>query len=96
MVILKVRRLLADILGMDQEDVPSKMTLNKDSGVEPLDIASLVIACEKEFKLTIHDEDVLYFKTVADLSAYIDRMLDEGLSDTPEVTEEDRTAWFYE
>ena len=96
MVIHKVRSLLASILGMEQEEVSSKMPLSKNTGVEPIDIASLIIACEKQFKLTIHDEDVLLFKTVADLAAYIDRTIDEGFVDTPEVTEEDRTAWFYE
>ena len=96
MVILQVRRLLAGILSVDPEDVSPKMGLTRDFGVEPIDLASLVIACEKEFKLTIHDEDVLTFASVAGLAAHIDRMIDEGLNDTPEVTEEDRTAWFYE
>ena len=96
MVIQQVRRLLADILCIDLEDVSTKSALTQDFGVEPLDLASLIIACEKTYKLTIHDEDVLTFKNIADLAAYIDQMLDEGLNDAPEVTEEDRTAWFYE
>lgn len=96
MVIQKVKGLLAGVLGIEQDEVTSKMTLTNDSGVDPIDLASLIIACERAFKLTIHDEDVLQLKTVSDLAAYIDRMIDEGFVDTPEVTEADRTAWFYE
>ncbi len=96
MVILKVRKLLAEIIGVEAVDITSRMPLTKDNGVDPLDIAKLIIACEKEFKVTIHDEDVLDFHCAYDIAAYIDNLLSLGLNDIPERTEEDRTAWFYE
>ncbi len=96
MVVLKVRKLLAEIIGVEAEDVTIRMPLTKDNGVESLDIAKLIIACEKEFKVTIHDEDVLDFHCAQDIAAYIDNLLSLGLNDMPERTEEDRVAWFYE
>ncbi len=96
MVIYKVIKLLADILSVEPADISAKMTLTRDNGVEPIDVAALVIACEKEFKITIHDEDVSAFTCAAGLAAHIDQMLEAGLADTPELTDEDRTAWFYE
>lgn len=96
MVVLKVRKLLSEIIGVEAEDITSMMPLTKDNGVDPLDIAKLIIACEKEFKVTIHDEDVLDFRCAYDIAAYIDNLLSLGLFDMPERTEEDRTAWFYE
>ena len=96
MVIFKVNKLLADIISVDPEDISAKMPLTRDNGVEPIDIAALVIACEKEFRITIHDEDVSTFACTADLAEHIDQMLEAGLNEIPERTEEDRTAWFYE
>ncbi len=96
MVIHKVIKMLAEILSIEPEDISPKMALTKDNGVDPIDVASLVIACEKEFKINLFDELVLEFASVADLAAHIDKMLADGLFDAPEITEEDRTAWFYE
>lgn len=96
MVIHKVRRLLAEIISVDAEDIMPRMALTSGRGVTPIDVASLIIACEKEFKITIHDEDVLTFGCVADLAAHIDQMLEEGQAEPTERTQEDRTAWFYE
>lgn len=96
MVILKVKKLLVEIIGVEAEDVTARMPLTKDNGVDPLDIAKLIIACEREFKVTIHDEDVLDFHCAGDIAAYIDNLLSLGLNEMPERTEEDRTAWFYE
>lgn len=95
MVVHQVRRLLADITGVDAEEITSKTALAKGSGMEPLDVARLVIACEKQFKINIADEDVHTFGCVEDLSAYIDQMLADGL-DAPELSDEDRLAWYYE
>ncbi len=96
MVIRKVKELLADIISADAQDIETNMTLTKDNGVEPLDKAKLMIACEKEFKITIHDEDVHAFRRVRDLAAYIDQTLSDGLANPPEFSDEDRTAWYYE
>ena len=96
MVIHKVKKMLADIISIDPEDISSRMALTKANGVDPIDVACLVIACEKEFGITIHDEDVLAIRSVAGLAAHIDQMLNDGINEPAERTEEDRTAWFYE
>ena len=95
MVVAHVRRMLADITGVEADTIKAKTSLHKDDGIEPIDVAKLVIACEKQYKITIHDEDVLTFRTVGELSAHIDQMLLDGL-DAPELTDEERTAWYYE
>ena len=96
MVVYKVRKMLADIMGLEAEDIPGTMALTKSNRVDPLDLAKWIIACEKEFKITIHDEDVLAFRCINDAAAYIDEMLSLGLNEMPERTDEDRVAWFYE
>lgn len=96
MVVHEVEKLLSDIIGVEADEIVATTTLSKRNGVEPLDVAKLIIACEKKFKLTIHDEDVHTFLCIGDLAAYIDQKLSEGYADTPEITDEDRVAWYYE
>lgn len=96
MVIRRVRELLAQILGADMEVITADMPLTRGSGVEPMDIAKLVIACEQVFGVPIQDEDVHAFRCPDDLAAYIDRLIDEGLANKIELTDEDRLPWFYE
>ncbi len=95
MVVGKVRRMLSDLLGVEADTIFAMTALNKENDVDAIDVAKLVIACEKQYKITIHDEDVLTFRTVGELSAHIDQMLLDGL-DAPELTDEERTAWYYE
>ena len=87
---------MADILSVDPEDISTRTPLTKDYDIDPIDIAALVIACEKVFKVTIHDEHVLAFGSLQELAEHIDQLLEAGIYDAPEVSEEDRTAWFYE
>jgi len=96
LVIHKVKRMLSDIISVDPEDIASRMALTRENGVNPIDVSCLIIACEKEFGIIIHDEDVLTFGRVADLAAHIDQMISDGMNEPAERTEEDRTAWFYE
>ena len=96
MVLSKVRKLLANILSLDTEDVPSRLPFTKENGITPMDVAALVIACEKHFRIVIHDEEVSAFTCAADLAAHIRHMLEEGSNLPQNFSEEDRTAWFYE
>jgi len=67
----KVTKILAEIIGVDDEDIRPETELTPEYGIDPIDISKLVIECEKKFKITIHDEDVHGFKDVKDLVQYI-------------------------
>lgn len=95
MVFFWVRKMLSDIIGVEPETITARASLLNGGGVDPIDVAKLVIACEKRFHITVHDEDVLTLRSVGELCAHIDQMLADGL-DAHELTDEERTAWYYQ
>lgn len=73
----KLAQILAEIIDREAEDITPETALTEDNGIMPIDVAKLVIECEKKFKITIHDEDVHNFKTVSDVVEYISKMQSE-------------------
>ncbi len=96
MTFMKVAELLAQIVPIREEEILPSTALTKERGVEPLDLVKLIIACEKKFKIIIHDEDVHQFKCVGDIVNYIDGHLEEGTTELALHDETQRRAWFYE
>ena len=95
MVFYEVAALLADILGFHSDALSLDMRLN-GGGVKPIDLARLVIACEKRWRITLHDDEVAGFRRLGELAEHIQRMLDDALDERPELSDDDRLAWFYE
>lgn len=77
MVYKKIAKILAEIMDVDYEDITQETELTTEYGIEAVNIARLVIQCEKQFKITIHDEDVYTFKYVRDIVEYIETMLSD-------------------
>ena len=77
MVFQEVAGILAEIIDVDVEDITLETELTSEYGIKAIDVAKLVIACEKKFKITIHDEDVHTFKCVNDVVEYMKKMQNE-------------------
>lgn len=75
MVLNKIIVLLSEIVGIDENDITGETPLTRDYGVEPIDLAGLIIASEKKFNITIHDEYVSGFKNIKDIALYIEAEL---------------------
>lgn len=58
-------------MGIAQEKITSYAYLKKDLGLDSLDTVELTMELEKEFDITIGDEEVEGFKTVNDLISCI-------------------------
>lgn len=67
----KMAKILAEIVGIDSEDIRPETELTREYGITAIDVAKLVIECEKAFKIIIHDEDVHNFRCVKDLVKYV-------------------------
>ena len=74
MIYQNVSRMIAEILGLNEEDITHKAVLRSDYGMKPIEIAKLVIECEKQFNITIHDEDVHTFHCTDDVVLYIEKL----------------------
>ncbi|AGA68019.1 acyl carrier protein [Desulfitobacterium dichloroeliminans LMG P-21439] len=77
MAFQKIASILAEIIGIDDEDITPDTELNREYGIKPVDLAKLIIECERTFQITIHDEDVYRFRYVHDLMEYIRRIKEE-------------------
>lgn len=77
MVFEKLTRILAENIGADEEDITLETELKPECGIEPVDIARMIIECEKEFNITIHDEDVHTFEKLEDVVVYVNKIISE-------------------
>jgi len=67
----RVKDIIVDQLGVDEEEVVMEASFIDDLNADSLDIVELIMALEEEFDLEIPDEDVETLKTVGDVVEYI-------------------------
>ena len=67
----KVKEIVAEQLGRDENEVTNEASFIDDLGADSLDIVELVMAMEDEFGIEIPDEEAEKIKTVKDVIEYI-------------------------
>ena len=78
MVFDKVRSLIVDQFGVEEDSVTENTLFVEDLDADSLAIVELSMAVEEEFGLgELEDEDVTGLKTVGDLVRFIQSKLDE-------------------
>ena len=69
----KVKSIIVEQLGVDEEEVTSDASFVDDLGADSLDTVELVMAFEEEFTIDIPDEDAEQMRTVGEAIAYIEK-----------------------
>ncbi|MCG8499652.1 MAG: acyl carrier protein [Firmicutes bacterium] len=67
----KVKEIVVDQLGVEEDDVKMEASFIDDLGADSLDIVELIMALEEEFDLEIPDEEAEKIVTVGDVVDYI-------------------------
>lgn len=67
----KVRQLIAEQLGLEEEEITPESSFLDDLGADSLDLVELIMAFEEEYELEIPDEDAERITTVGDAVEYI-------------------------
>jgi len=67
----KVREIIVERLGVNEEDVKDESSFVDDLGADSLDVVELVMAFEENFDIEIPDEDAEKIGTVGQAIAYI-------------------------
>ncbi len=67
----KVKGIIAEQLGVSEEEIKITPSFIEDLGADSLDIVELVMAMEEEFEVEIPDEEAENIKTVQDAVNYI-------------------------
>ncbi len=70
----KVKRIIAEHLGVEDEKVSDNASFIEDLGADSLDTVEIVMALEEEFGIEIPDEAAEKIGTVKDAVDYVDKM----------------------
>jgi len=68
----KVKHIIVEQLGVDEEEVKPEASFVDDLGADSLDVVELVMALEEEFGIEISDEDAEKLSSVKQAIEYID------------------------
>ena len=67
-----VKAIIVDKLGVDESEVKPEATFTNDLGADSLDTVELIMELEKEFNITIPDDQAEKIATVGDAIAYVE------------------------
>lgn len=67
----KVKAIIVDKLGVDESEVANDSNFTNDLGADSLDTVELIMEFEKEFDISIPDEDAENIATVGDAVTYL-------------------------
>jgi acyl carrier protein len=76
-VLDRVKKIIIDQLGVDEEQVTPDASITDDLGADSLDRVELVMAMEQEFNVEISDEDAEKIETVKNSVDYIKSAIGE-------------------
>lgn len=71
MIFEKVRKVIAEHLGINEAEIELGSKFQEDLGVDSLDIFEIAMELEEEFDLEISNEDLEGIKTIGNLVDYI-------------------------
>ncbi|MBQ8151759.1 MAG: acyl carrier protein [Firmicutes bacterium] len=67
-----MKGIIAEQLGVDEEEVKLETNLAKDLEADSLDAVEIIMAIEDEFDIEVPDEDAEKFATVNDIVSYVE------------------------
>jgi acyl carrier protein len=70
----KVKAIIVDKLGVEESQVTLDASFTADLNADSLDTVELIMEFEKEFGISIPDEDTAQINTVQDVVAYIEKL----------------------
>ena len=68
----RITAIIVEKLGVDEADVTREASFTNDLGADSLDTVELIMEFEKEFEMSIPDEDAESIATVGDAIDYVD------------------------
>ncbi len=68
----KVKKIVTEKLGVSEAEVTEEASFINDLGADSLDVVEFIMEVEKEFDITISDEDATKLVTVGDAVKYIE------------------------
>ena len=73
----KVIQIIVDKLGVDEAEVTSEASFTNDLGADSLDTVELIMEFEKEFDISIPDEQAENIQTVGHAVTYLESSVEK-------------------
>ncbi len=70
----RVKSIIVENLGVNEEEVNINSKLAEDLGADSLDAVELIMAIEDEFDISIKDEDANNMRSVQDILDYLNKL----------------------
>jgi len=74
-VALRVKAIIVDKLGVEESEVTPQASFTNDLGADSLDTVELIMEFEKEFGVTIPDDQAEKIATVGEATAHIESLV---------------------
>jgi len=71
----KLKKIIAEVLNVDEEEITMETTFMDDLGADSLDIFQIIMGLEEEFDIEIANEEAENIVTVADAVEQIKKAL---------------------
>jgi len=72
MIFEKVKDIIAEELGIEQDSIKLESNLTDDLGADSLDAIELIMAVEEQFDVEIADSEATNIKLVSDIVTYLE------------------------
>ncbi|MDH3648449.1 MAG: acyl carrier protein [Saprospiraceae bacterium] len=69
----RVTKIIVDKLGVDESEVTAEASFTNDLGADSLDTVELIMEFEKEFDISIPDEEAENIQTVGQAIEYLEK-----------------------
>lgn len=69
----RVKKIIVDKLGVDEAEVTNEASFTNDLGADSLDTVELIMEFEKEFDVSIPDEQAEGIQTVGQAISYLEQ-----------------------
>ena len=71
----KVKKIIVDKLGVEESEVTAEASFTNDLGADSLDTVELIMEFEKEFDISIPDEQAENIQTVGQAVSYLETQI---------------------
>ena len=75
MVLDKIKEIIVEQLGVDEDSITTNTHLMKDLEADSLDAVEIIMAIEDEFDIEVPDEDAEKFQIIGDIVKYVEEMM---------------------
>lgn len=76
MVYESVKKAFFEIMGFEDSEIALESNLYDELDVDSLDMAQIILALENEYKISIDDTEIEFFKTIEDIVKNVESKID--------------------